>query len=61
MTVSLSPHPRPADASPEPSVHTAGAAESRPERRLDNPPLPPRLPGWRGTFAWALVRSVRPR
>ncbi|WP_448626997.1 decaprenyl-phosphate phosphoribosyltransferase [Geodermatophilus sp. URMC 64] len=26
-----------------------------------NPPLAPRLPGWRGTFAWGLVRAVRPR
>jgi decaprenyl-phosphate phosphoribosyltransferase len=26
-----------------------------------SPPLAPRLAGWRGTFAWGLVRAVRPR
>jgi decaprenyl-phosphate phosphoribosyltransferase len=25
------------------------------------PPLAPRLAGWRGSFAWGLVRAVRPR
>ncbi|MGX5654777.1 decaprenyl-phosphate phosphoribosyltransferase [Geodermatophilus nigrescens] len=60
MTVTVSPHSRPADA---PEARPAPVAEARPlqQGRPDNPPLPPRLPGWRGTFAWALVRSVRPR
>ncbi len=32
-----------------------------PSQRPPAPPLAPRLPGVRGTFAWGLVRALRPR
>jgi decaprenyl-phosphate phosphoribosyltransferase len=42
----------PAPVEDAPPVDGAGTGPVR---------LAPRLPGWRGTFAWGLVRAVRPR
>lgn len=59
MTISQpgSPGPAPADAaSPAPA-----AAAPAPAGPPATPPLAPRLPGWRGTFAWGVIRSWRPR
>src|SRR3954470_64011 len=53
MTVTA-PEPVPAPAAPSHLTPLKGGAVTKPE-------LAPRLEGWRGTFAWALVRSVRPR
>src|SRR3954466_3028664 len=53
MTVTA-PEPVPAPAAPSHLTPLEGGAVTKPE-------LAPRLAGWRGSFAWALVRSVRPR
>src|SRR3954468_7727165 len=53
MTVTA-PEPVPAPAAPSHLTPLKGGAVTKPE-------LAPRLAGWRGSFAWALVRSVRPR
>ncbi|SEO70597.1 decaprenyl-phosphate phosphoribosyltransferase [Trujillonella endophytica] len=48
----------PAGAAPAPAATPAPAAPPSPPA---SPPLAPRLEGWRGTFAWGVVRAVRPR
>jgi decaprenyl-phosphate phosphoribosyltransferase len=45
----------PAPLGPVPPVTNGAPAENAPV------PLAPRLQGWRGTFAWGVVRAVRPR
>src|SRR4051812_42078756 len=65
MTVTVPPH------SPTASAPTGGAAPLTPAAPAPagtpapGAPAPvqlaPRLQGWRGTFAWGLVRAVRPR
>ena len=39
----------------------AGAPRASAGDTSATPPLAPRLPGFRGSFAWGLVRAVRPR
>jgi decaprenyl-phosphate phosphoribosyltransferase len=58
MTVTAQPQQSPARAPGAGSAPlTAAAGEAFPA----SPPLAPRLAGFRGTFAWGLVRAVRPR
>jgi decaprenyl-phosphate phosphoribosyltransferase len=58
MTVTAQPQQSPARApGPGSAPLTAAAGEAFPA----SPPLAPRLAGFRGTFAWGLVRAVRPR
>ncbi|WP_212719675.1 decaprenyl-phosphate phosphoribosyltransferase [Blastococcus sp. CCUG 61487] len=40
-------------------AHTAAPDEAT--EPASSPPLAPRLPGFRGSFAWGLVRALRPR
>src|SRR3954469_7264427 len=47
----------PAPVSPVPPVPNRASAEGAPAPVQ----LAPRLQGWRGTFAWGVVRAVRPR
>ncbi len=65
MTVTVSPQSRPADPRPQTPADAAAPVPAPPTPEADrapvDPPLPPRLDGWRGSFAWAVVRSVRPR
>jgi decaprenyl-phosphate phosphoribosyltransferase len=66
MTVTTS-KPSPSGTAPPDAVVPAAAAPAgtpgapAPAAPPAAPPLAPRLPGWRGTFAWGLVRAVRPR
>src|SRR3954447_13398715 len=53
MTVTA-PEPVPAPAAPSHLTPLEGGAVTKPE-------LAPRLPGFRGSFAWGLVRALRPR
>jgi decaprenyl-phosphate phosphoribosyltransferase len=58
MTVTAHPQQSPARApGPGSASPVAVAGEGFPP----TPPLAPRLAGFRGTFAWGLVRAVRPR
>src|SRR5215218_9612908 len=66
MTVTAQPHSSPPAAAPAAApAHLSpvdgGALVPSPAAPPASPPLAPRLPGWRGTFAWGLVRAVRPR
>jgi decaprenyl-phosphate phosphoribosyltransferase len=56
--VTAQPQQSPARA-PEPGSAPSAAAAG--EGFSATPPLAPRLAGFRGTFAWGLVRAVRPR
>ena len=64
MTVTIS-QPSSAGSAPPaaatPSGPAAGDAPAPSTPPPSSPPLAPRLPGWRGTFAWGVVRAVRPR
>jgi decaprenyl-phosphate phosphoribosyltransferase len=59
MTVTVHPQPStsPAAQAARPAPLTPVPSSGPPA----SPPLAPRLPGFRGTFAWGLVRAVRPR
>jgi decaprenyl-phosphate phosphoribosyltransferase len=46
---------------PQPSPALAPEAPAAPAAGEAPPPLAPRLPGFRGSFAWGLVRALRPR
>ena len=56
MTVTMS-QPGPS----APATADAAAPAPAPGAPPATPPLAPRLPGWRGTFAWGVIRSWRPR
>jgi decaprenyl-phosphate phosphoribosyltransferase len=51
-------HPRP---SPPAAPEVAPGAAPVVGGDVDQPHAPPRLPGFRGSFAWGLVRALRPR
>ena len=53
MTVTVQPHP----TSQAPAVPPSPEAEPA----LSPAPLPPRIPGFRGSRPWGFVRSLRPR
>src|SRR3954447_26674662 len=71
MTVTAQPHSSPPAApaasapAPVPPAAAAPVAPApvapAPAEPPASPPLAPRLAGWRGTFAWGLVRALRPR
>jgi decaprenyl-phosphate phosphoribosyltransferase len=62
MTVTISQPGPPGSALPDATAPAAVApAAPAPAGPPPSPPLAPRLPGWRGTFAWGVVRAVRPR
>jgi len=58
MTVTAQPHSSPPAAAPPAHLSPVDGGAPTPPA---TPPLAPRLPGWRGTFAWGVVRAVRPR
>ena len=60
MTVTASPQSTPSPAPPaEPEATTPVTTPVTTPATSDE--LPPRLPGFRGSFAWGLVRALRPR
>ncbi|HLM06920.1 MAG TPA: decaprenyl-phosphate phosphoribosyltransferase [Blastococcus sp.] len=63
MTVTAHPQPStsPASQTAGTAPLTAVGAAPSPTGPTAVPALPPRLPGFRGTFAWGLVRALRPR
>ncbi len=65
MTVTISQPGPPGPTAPAgavvPPATVDAPAPSTPKTPPASPPLAPRLPGWRGTFAWGVVRAVRPR
>ncbi|MGY1773904.1 decaprenyl-phosphate phosphoribosyltransferase [Blastococcus sp. SYSU D00813] len=60
MTVTMSQPGPPVSAPPDRAASTDAGAPA-PATSPATPPLAPRLAGWRGTFAWGVVRSWRPR
>ena len=59
MTVQPSTNPTAGHVTAAPAVDRPGPLPS--VGTGETPALPPRMPGFRGSFAWGLVRAVRPR
>jgi decaprenyl-phosphate phosphoribosyltransferase len=62
MTVTVHPHPTSqAPAVPPPPAAESAGTTPAPAGTAPRAPLPPRIPGFRGSRPWAFVRSLRPR